>query len=49
MSEIKPNKDDTLAGDDTIKVFKISGDTAKPHGDKLQHAVDEAAENGKKR
>jgi hypothetical protein len=44
MSEIKPKKDDSRAGDvDSASGSKV-GDSPKPHGDKLQPAVDEAAE-----
>jgi hypothetical protein len=51
MSEIKPQKDDSQAGQkapDGSRGAK-SGDSPKPHGDKLQHAVDEASEPSKKR
>ena len=41
MSEIKPKKDDSRAGDDTAAKGN-TGDSPKRHGDKLQHAVDEA-------
>jgi hypothetical protein len=40
MSEFKPKKDDSRAGDDAAKAN--TGDSPKRHGDKLQHAVDEA-------
>jgi hypothetical protein len=43
MSEFKPKKDDNRASEDSGKKER-SGDSPKPHGDKLQHAVDEAAE-----
>jgi hypothetical protein len=42
MSEFKPKQDDARAGDTSAKTGKV-GDSPKPHGDKLQHAVDEAA------
>jgi hypothetical protein len=48
MSEFKPKKDDYRAGDDPSGKGK-EGDSPKPHGDKLQHAVDEAAEPAKKK
>ena len=40
MSEFKPNKDDNRARKEKEK----TGDSPKRQGDKLQHAVDEAAE-----
>jgi hypothetical protein len=40
MSEFKPKKDDQRAGEE---VESKSGDSPKPHGDKLQHALHEAA------
>jgi hypothetical protein len=43
MSEFKPKKDDSRAGDDERSGGPKVGDSSKPHGDKLQHAVDEAA------
>jgi hypothetical protein len=46
MSEFKPKKDDARAGDDTVAQGK-TGDSPKRHGDKLQHAVDEAAKPAK--
>jgi len=46
MSEIKPKKDDSKADDDNRS--KV-GDSSKPHGDKLQHAVDEAAKPAQKK
>ena len=48
MSEIKPKKDDLHAGDAARNKGK-TGDSPKPHGDKLQHAVDEAAEPPKRK
>ncbi len=47
MSEFKPKKDDARAGEDPAGKGK-TGDSPKRHGDKLQHAVDEAAEPTKK-
>jgi hypothetical protein len=47
MSEFKPKKDDNRAGQDAGK--RKNSDSPKPHGDKLQHAVDEAAEAGSKK
>jgi hypothetical protein len=44
MAEFKPKKDDQHAGDTTGAARRATGDSPKPHGDKLQHAVDEAAE-----
>ncbi|MBV9628829.1 MAG: hypothetical protein JO230_12080 [Xanthobacteraceae bacterium] len=41
MSEFKPKKDDARAGDDAA-TKPNTGDSPKRHGDKLQHAVDEA-------
>ena len=46
MSEFKPKKDDARAGDDTVAKGK-TGDSPKRHGDKLKHAVDEAAKPAK--
>jgi hypothetical protein len=43
MSEFKPKKDDSRAGDGDRSGRK-DADSPKPHGDKLKHAVDEAAE-----
>jgi len=48
MSEIKPKKDDYQAGGSQPAKQK-DGDSPKPHGDKLQHAVDEAAQPAKKK
>ena len=42
MSEFKPKKDDHRAGE-TIGSKPKTGDSPKRHGDKLQHAVDEAS------
>ena len=42
MSEFKPKKDDARAGEDIAAKGK-TGDSPKRHGDKLQHAVDEAS------
>ena len=42
MSELKPKKDDNRAGPEPRG--RKDGDSPKPHGDKLKHAVDEAAE-----
>jgi hypothetical protein len=42
MSEFKPKQDDSRAGQDSAGKAK-TGDSPKPHGDKLQHAVDEAS------
>ena len=39
MSEFKPKKDDNRASKEKEK----AGDSPKRQGDKLQHAVDEAA------
>lgn len=47
MSEFKPKKDDYRAKDEAA-AKRRDGDSPKPHGDKLQHAVDEAAEPVKK-
>ncbi len=47
MSEVKPKKDDARAGDD-IAAKGNTGDSPKRHGDKLQHAVDEAAKPAQK-
>jgi hypothetical protein len=47
MSELKPKKDDYRAGDNVASAKRRDGDSPKPHGDKLQHAVDEAAEPAK--
>jgi hypothetical protein len=47
MSEFKPKKDDNRAGQDASK--RKESDSPKPHGDKLQHAVDEAAEKTSKK
>ncbi len=41
MSEIKPMKGNYRAGEEVES--KFSTDSLKPHGDKLQHAVHEAA------
>ena len=49
MSEFKPKKDDYRAGDGNRSGKGKEGDSPKPHGDKLQHAVDEAAEPAKKK
>jgi hypothetical protein len=49
MSEIKPEKDDIRAGDPRDASRNKGRDSPKPHGDKLQHAVDEAAEPAQKR
>ena len=42
MSEFKPKNDDQRAGEDIDSKDK-TGDSPKRHGDKLQHAVDEAS------
>ena len=42
MSEFKPKKDDQRAGEDVESKFS-AGDSPKPHGDKQQHALHEAA------
>jgi hypothetical protein len=42
MSEFKPKRDDHRTDEDIGKQDR-DGDSPKPHGDKLQHAVDEAA------
>jgi hypothetical protein len=42
MSEFKPKKDDNRASKDSGGKEK-TGDSPKRQGDKLQHAVDEAA------
>jgi hypothetical protein len=42
MSEFKPKKDDQRAGEEVESKFS-TGDSPKPHGDKLQHALHEAA------
>jgi hypothetical protein len=48
MAEYKPKHDDQLAGDAKSNMPHPSRET-KPHGDKLQDAVDEAASKpGKK-
>jgi hypothetical protein len=47
MSEFKPKKDDARAGDDRA-AKGTAGDSPKRHGDKLQHAVDEAAKPAQK-
>jgi hypothetical protein len=47
MSELKPKKDDARAGDD-IAAKGNTADSPKRHGDKLQHAVDEAAKQTSK-
>ena len=39
MSEFKPKKDDSRAGDDAGSGKTKVGDSSKPHGDKLQHAL----------
>jgi hypothetical protein len=49
MSEFKPKKDDQRAGDIAQAARRAAGDSPKPHGDKLQHAVDEAAEPAKQK
>ena len=49
MSEFKPKKDDSRAGDDAGSGKTKVGDSSKPHGDKLQHAVDEAAKRVQKK
>jgi hypothetical protein len=43
MSEFKPKKDDSRANSDGRFDVTKTGDSPKAHGDKLQHAVDEAA------
>ena len=48
MSEFKPKKDDQRAGAEVGNKVK-TGDSPKPHGDKLQHAVDEASEPPRKK
>jgi hypothetical protein len=45
MSEFKPKKDDNRAGDSDRSGRSKNADSRKPHGDKLKHAVDEAAES----
>ena len=42
MSEFKPKKDDHRAGETNRSQYE-TGDSPKRHGDKLQHAVDEAS------
>ena len=42
MSELKPKKDDQQVGEDVGNKVK-TGDSPKPNGDKLQHAVNEAS------
>lgn len=49
MSEIKPKKDDYRAEGELKPGKQKDGDSPKPHGDKLQHAVDEAAQPAKKK
>jgi hypothetical protein len=49
MSEFKPKQDDRRASDEVQGGKGKVGDSAKPHGDKLQHAVDEAAEPAHKK
>jgi hypothetical protein len=49
MSEFKPKQDDCRASDEVQGGKGKVGDSAKPHGDKLQHAVDEAAEPAHKK
>jgi hypothetical protein len=48
MSEFKPKKDDSRAADNDRSGRGKNADSPKPHGDKLQHAVDEAAERPQK-
>jgi len=48
MSEFKPKKDDSRAADKDRSERSKNADSPKPHGDKLQHAVDEAAERAQK-
>jgi hypothetical protein len=43
MSELKPKRDDHLAADTPTKAPQLSKDT-KPHGDKLQVALDAISE-----
>ena len=47
MSEFKPKRDDARASEDVAAKDK-TGDSPKRQGDKLQHAVDEAAKPAKK-
>ena len=47
MSEFKPKRDNHRAGDEAA-AKRPDGDSPKPHGDKLQQAVDEAAAPAKK-
>jgi len=49
MSEFKPKQDDNRASNDRKAGKSRVGDSPKPHGDKLQHAVDEAAEPAQKK
>ena len=49
MSEFKPKRDDHRAAKGNPSKKAKEGDSPKPHGDKLQHAVDEAAEPAKKK
>ena len=48
MSEFKPKKDDSRAAENERSGRSKNADSPKPHGDKLQHAVDEAAERAHK-
>lgn len=49
MAEFKPKKDDQQAGDTPGAARRTTGDSPKPHGDKLQHALDEAADPAKRK
>jgi hypothetical protein len=49
MSDFKPIMVDYRAGDGNPSGKGKEGDSPKPHGDKLQHAVDEAAKPAKKK
>jgi hypothetical protein len=49
MSEFKPKKDDSRAADNERSGRSKNADSPKPHGDKLQHAVDEAAKPAQKK
>jgi hypothetical protein len=48
MSEFKPKKDDNHAVEDAGHKNK-TGDSPKPHGDKLKYAVDVASESPPKK
>jgi hypothetical protein len=49
MSEFKPKKDDSRAGDGDRSGRSKDADSPKPHGDKLKHALDEAAQPTQKK